>query len=114
MVGNRPTERQRVKEEGGREVRREKRKNKLTTMMDDKEIGEGLFEAENGNLKKKKRGKKTQTICGQRIVHRGKRFSYSRAKCYFHYPRILVKKKHTFHYPRKASYTKLYKILNIS
>ena len=80
-----------MKEEGGREVRRENRKNKLTTMMDDKEIGEGLFEAENGNLKKKKR-KKNQTICGQRIVHRGERFSYSRAKCYFHYPRILVKK----------------------
>lgn len=84
--------------------------------MDDKEIGEGLFEAENRNLKKKrKRGKKDQTLCGQRIVHRGERFSYSRAKYYFYYPRILVKKKpHTFHYPKKASYTKLYKILNIS
>ena len=74
--------------------------------MDDKEIGEGLFEAENRNLKKKKkkRGKKDQTLCGQRIVHRGERFSYSRAKYYFHYPRILVKKKKNptlFIIPRK-------------
>ena len=69
-------------------------------MMDDNEIGEGLFEAENRNLKKKKkkRGKKDQTLCGQRIVHRGERFSYSRAKYYFHYPRILVKKKKTPHF----------------
>lgn len=91
MVGNRPTERQREKEEGGWEVRRENRENKLTTMVDDKEIGEGLFEAENRNLKKKEIGKKDQTCCGQ-IVHRGERFSYSRAKYYFHYPRIVVKK----------------------
>ena len=56
-----------MKEEGGREVRRENRKNKLTTMMDDKEIGEGLFEAENGNLKKKKEEKKTKQFVGKEL-----------------------------------------------
>ena len=82
-------------------------------MVDDKEIGEGLFEAENRNLKKKEIGKKDQTCCGQ-IVTEEKDLATLGPNTTFTTQGLWLKKPHTFHYLKKSSYTKLYKILTIS
>lgn len=82
--------------------------------MDDKEIGEGLFEAENRNLKKKKRGKKTKHFVGKELSTEEKDLATLGPNATFTTQGFWLKKTHTFHYPRKASYTKLNKILNIS
>ena len=87
--------------------------------MDDKEIGEGLFEAENRNLKKKKKRKeekKTKHFVGKELSTEEKDLATLGPNTTFTTQGFWLKKKkpHTFHYSKKASYTKLYKILNIS